>query len=138
MQDFTELVFPTNLDTADKIAAFIKEQIDFDMNDCGVALSAWLAEKANELIDDSIENIVPFDDYSRLLDKPADMIRFLKEDAAKPEHWTLSYIDKVKDNPFVLHFVFKNKSVDDGEILSGHAYISPTGKVRHSFCQMSP
>ena len=135
LESFDDLVIDKGLDSIEKIIESITSQIGINLDDCKNALSASLKEKSEEIVSEMI-NLIPGGDYSKLTEDPVVMLSFLKEEAVKIENWELSYVDKIKDNKFLIQFVFKNKSVDDGDNLIGHTYVGPNGIIRHSFVKL--
>jgi hypothetical protein len=55
-------------------------------------------------------------------------------ESSKLEHWKLCRVE-VSSVPDILVFEFNNKSIDDGNVCSGFAYVSFQGKIKHVFVQ---
>lgn len=134
MEDLKELDF-SKLETIEQIEEYVKEKLGVDMLAVKGELSAWVQNKAEELTLD-FTNIAPYAEYDKMLEDNDSMADFLKAEATKPENWLLRELQVVKHaGQNMLEFIFGNKAVDDGDSLEGYAFVSMTGKIRHTFAQ---
>lgn len=90
-----------NLDPKDEMSTIeqkIKEKLDINLSTMKDALSNFVKTKSNDLAQDFI-NIIPYGDYSKLLEDTGAISQFLQEEACKIENWSLSYIAPSDVNP---------------------------------------
>jgi len=132
VDNFKEININDIKDTED-IDKVLQEKIGLSLADCAQALSTSLTSRASEVVVDMI-NLAPYGKYDQLTEDKEVMAKFLIEEASKPEHWKLQYLNYKKDGK-LMEMVFFNSSVDDGDILKGFVFVGVSGKIRHSFCQ---
>lgn len=121
-------------DKEEDIDKKIQEKLGLGLTELKQALSLSIQEKADELVADII-NIVPFGDYSKILEDKADMAKFMREEAIDPKHWQL-YVVEVTEHGMI-KFMFVCTAVDDGDTMQGLVFVSNSGKIRHAFAQSS-
>lgn len=112
----------------------IQEKLGVSLSQLREKISAYVVEQAPLLAED-FANIAPLGDYSELIEDPEAIIQFLKTEASKVEHWKLSRLEVSPIHSDLLVFEFNNKSIDEGNICSGFAYVSFQGKIKHAFAQ---
>ena len=121
-------------DTEEDIDKKIKEKLGLGLTEMKQVLSLSIQEKADEIVADVI-NIVPFGDYSKILEDKADMAKFLREEAIDPKHWLLYAVELTEHG--MIKFMFLCSAVDDGDTMQGLVFTSKSGKIRHAFIQSS-
>ena len=119
----------------EKINAVLQEKMNIDLNSLKNSLSQSVKNRAEELALD-LPNIAPYNDYGKLLEDNDSMATFLKDEAAKPENWLLTFIQEDNKNKTLIKFSFANKSVDDGHVLEGLVFVNKSGVIRHAFAQV--
>src|SRR5271166_2816875 len=134
VNDFKDLKFD-EAKTPEDLDKVLREHFGIGFQECSEALSKSLVERCAELIDD-MPNLAPYGNYEKLMEKPEDMLQFLKDEASKPENWEIQFIEVKKDKDQLMELVFFNKAVDDGDILKGFVFIGLSGKIRHAFAQV--
>lgn len=133
MEDFKELDFKID-DTEEMVEAKLKEKLGTGLDVIKQSLTSFVLDKAEELTHQFV-NIVPYGDYDKILEDNDSMADFLRTEASKPENWKLQWLETTKAAIPMLHFCFKNTSVDDGEGFTGNVYVGLNGKVKHAFAQ---
>jgi len=133
MEDFKELDFKVD-DTEEMVEAKLKEKLGTGLDEIKQSLTAFVIDKAEELTHQFV-NIVPYGDYDKMLEDNDSMAEFLRTEASKPENWKLQWLETTTATIPMLHFCFKNTSVDDGEGFVGNVYVGLNGKVKHAFAQ---
>jgi hypothetical protein len=119
----------------EELEKVMQEELHIGLSDCQKALSVALSERASELVED-MPNMAPNGDYEKLTEDPEVMLKFLQEEAYKPENWIIDYVEVKKKDDQLLLITFNNKVVDDGEILKGFVFIGLSGVIRHAFAQI--
>ena len=114
------------------IDKILREKIGIGLLECSQALSDALANRADELAPD-LPNVAPYGKYDKLIEDQESILQFIKEEAIKPENWTVSFVDAKES---LMQLTFLNKSVDDGDTLKGHVFVGKSGKIRHAFAQV--
>jgi hypothetical protein len=112
----------------------LQEHLHVSLVECGEALSIALRERAEEFVEE-LTTVAPHGDYGKLMEESSAILKFLQEEAAKPEHWTVDFLE-YKEKDQLLELVFSNKAVDDGDNLKGFVFIGLSGKIRHAFPQV--
>jgi hypothetical protein len=107
----------------------IKEKLNVDVCDLQKAINDWVLSNAAELANGMI-NIVPFGDWSKIIEDQDGKVSFLSE--LKAEYWKISGAEFSK-NLGCLIIKFYCSSVDEGDTLEGYTYLSKEGRVFHSF-----
>jgi len=120
--------------TAEDVDSLLKEKLGISLDEMRQSLSTAVLSSASDLAE-TMFNIAPLGDYSKLLEDQPSMVAFIKEEAHKAEHWKLvsASISPVKQSLIV--FTFNNQSIDDGDVMKGYAYVSFQGKIKHAFAQ---
>ena len=83
-----------------------------------------------------LTNIAPFGNYDKMIEDNDGMADFLKTEAHKVENWNLYGIEVSPMNKELLSFIFKNPSIDDGEVFEGFVFVSKSGKIQHGFARV--
>lgn len=133
IESFKDLTFE-GCKTEEDAAARLQEKLGLTLQECKEALSNSLVIRAEEVVED-LPSCAPYADWDKLMEDPADIQKFLEEEASKPENWEIIFFYARKEQDKVAEFVFYNKAVDDGDILKGYVYVGLSGKIRHAFCQ---
>lgn len=133
IEDFKELSF-SEKDKIEDVDNMIKEKIGFSFSEMKQMISSYVNEKAEELSLDMI-NIIPYGQYDKIIEDNDNMAKFLKEEASKVENWEIYSFMENSSNKNLIQFIFNNKSIDDGDTLRGHVFISKSGVVRHVFAE---
>lgn len=121
--------------TLEEVEAIIKDKLGLSFSTMRSLLSSSLLESVDTIVSEMV-NIVPFGDYSVLLEEPEDMAKFLKEEATKEEHWKIESIGPNEvDKKTLISFIFYNAAVDDGDIIKGFVYTDLAGNIKHAFVQ---
>jgi hypothetical protein len=121
--------------TPEDIDKRLQEKLGIGLGAMSEALCVYLKEKAEEVAEDCF-SIAPYGDYSKMVEDKVEMAKFLREEAAKPEHWKLDFLEVKKKDDKLIEFVFVNSSVDDGDILKGFVFVGFSGIIRHAFAQV--
>ena len=121
--------------TFEELDAKLKEKLGVCSIDMAEKLSYWLKDNAEEIAS-SLMTLCPFGDYSKEVTGEANVLKFLKEEAANIANWKMYYAQVSESNPSLMEFVFNCTAVNDGEELKGYAYVSKSGKIRHAFAQI--
>jgi len=121
--------------TPEDIDAKLKEKLGIGLDAMAGALCDSLKNKAEEVAEDCF-SIAPYGDYSKMIEDKAEMVKFLREEASKPEHWKLDFLEVKKKEDKLIEFIFVNSSVDDGDILKGFVFVGFSGIIRHAFAQI--
>lgn len=132
IKKFEELNFE-KIKSNEEMDKFLKDNLGIGLFECANALSQDLLVKAKEIAQD-MPNLVPYNDYERLLEDKGSITQFLLQEAFKEENWLIQFIE-VKDQ--LLELVFFNKAVDEGDLLKGFVFVGLTGKIKHSFVQVN-
>lgn len=119
----------------EKISAALQEKMNLSLGILRDSLSESVKNRAEELALD-LPNIAPYNDYGKLLEDNDSMATFLKDEAAKPENWLLTFLQEDHKNKTLIKFVFVNKAVDDGHVLEGLVFVNKSGVIRHAFAQV--
>lgn len=121
--------------TPEDIDKKIREKLGIGLDEMSHALTASLRERAEEVAEDCY-SVAPYGDYSKMIEDNEGVVKFFREEASKPEHWKLEYLEVRKKGDQIIEFVFTNTSVDDGDILKGYVFVGFSGNIRHAFCQV--
>jgi hypothetical protein len=121
--------------TPEDIDAKIREKLGIGLSEMAGALTDALKARAEDVAEDCY-SIAPYGDYDKMIEDKAEMAKFLREEAAKPEHWKLEFLEVKKKEDKLIEFVFLNSSVDDGDILKGFVFVGFSGLIRHAFAQI--
>lgn len=135
VESFKDLL-PEDVKTPEDIDKILQEKLGIGLSEMSKALSDSVLERIEELADDTM-NIAPYGDYSKLIEEREGIVKFLQEEASKPENWEIQFIEAKKEKDQLIEFVFFNKSVDDGDILKGFVFVGLSGKIRHAFAQVN-
>ncbi len=135
VESFKDLL-PEEAKTPEEIDKVLQEKLGIGLSEMSKALSDSVLERAEEFAEE-LMNIAPYGDYSKLTEDPEVIIKFLKEEASKPENWKIQFIEAKKEKDQLIEFVFFNKAVDDGDILKGFVFVGLSGKIRHAFAQVN-
>ncbi len=142
MQDFKELTF--NIPKDEKITyeeieeVFNKElleKLNISISELKQSISDKLYNKAEELTLE-LPNIVPYQNYEKVLEDNDSMAQFLKTEGIKLENWKLRDLREAESGLKLFQFTFYSSCVDDGDVLSGHVFIDLKGKIKHSFVKV--
>lgn len=125
----------TEAKSVEEMELVLKEKLGIGLLECAQALSVSLVKEAEGMIDEFF-NIAPHNDYSKLLEDKSSMIKFLQEEACKPENWQLQFMEVRKEKDQLIEMVFFNSAVDGGDILKGFVFLGLSGKIRHAFVQV--
>mgnify|MGYP001206206830 CR=1 FL=1 len=87
-----------------------------------------MQEKAEELSLE-MENIAPFNDYSKLIEDNDGMAAFMKNEASNSENWKCVSFSKYND--FIIISRFSNKAIDNSDNIFGFVYFSIFGKIKY-------
>ena len=126
-----------DLDAAKKdeeIDGVLRKHLAIGFSECAEALAKFLLERGEECLEDMI-NLAPYGDYNALTEDKEVMLKFLQEEAIKPENWVIQMVEVKKKGDQLIELLFFNKSVDDGDILKGFVFVGASGKIRHAFVQ---
>lgn len=123
-------------DSMEVLESKIKDKLGVDFDSMKNALSKFIKDNLDEVSEDFV-NIIPYGDYGKLLEDKEEKCSFLLDEASKLENWKLYYLMPSDANPELIQFVFKNGSVDEGDVFEGHVFVSKSGKIRHAFTQVS-
>jgi len=135
VEKFTDLKF-TEAKSKEEIDQILKDNLGIGLSECSQVLSDSLNQRAEELVEDFI-NIIPYNDYSKILEGKEDILKFLRKESIKNENWELQFVEVKKEQDQLMELVFFNKSVDDGDILKGFVFLGLSGKIRHAFVQVN-
>ncbi len=119
----------------EKLDVVLQEKLGIGLVALRNSLSEYVKNKAEELALD-LPNIAPYNDYGILLEDNDSMTAFLRSEAFKSENWFLNTIQDDDKNKNLIKFVFKNKAVDDGNVLEGLVFVNKSGVIRHAFAQV--
>ena len=133
IESFKELTFEGCKTEADADAR-LQEKLGLTLKECQEALSNSLLIRAEEVVPD-LPSCAPYGNWDKLMEDPADIQKFLEEEAFKPENWEIIFFYARKEQDKLAEFVFYNKAVDSGDVLKGYVYVGLSGKIRHAFCQ---
>lgn len=117
------------------IDKILQENLHVSLAQCTEALSQSLQERAEEFVEELV-TVAPHGSYEKLLEEPADILKFLKEEAHKPEHWILEMLGARNEKDQLIELVFQNKAIDDGDMLKGYVFVGLSGSIRHVFPQV--
>ena len=112
----------------------LRKHLTIGFTECADALASFLLERGEECLEDMI-NLAPYGDYDKLTEDKGVMLKFLQEEAIKPENWVIQLVEVKKKGDQLIELLFFNKSVDDGDILKGFVFVGASGKIRHAFVQ---
>lgn len=118
--------------TLEEIESQIENLTNISFNELKRKLSNYVIDNATKIVEE-VHNIIPYGDYSSIIEDKLQMEVFLKDASNKLENWEL---DLVMQENNLLQLVFNNNSVDDGEIFKGHIFISANGKIKHLFARI--
>lgn len=118
--------------TLEEIESQIENLTNISFNELKRKLSNYVVDNAAKIVEE-VHNIIPYGDYSSIIEDKLQMEVFLKDASNKLENWEL---DLVMQENNLLQLVFNNISVDDGEIFKGHIFISANGKIKHLFARI--
>lgn len=109
----------------------LEEKLGLTIKDMQMAITDWLQTNAEKVAQDFF-NIVPNGEYGLLIEEPNSIVEYLRTEATKLEHWSLSEA-RVRDN--MIGLVFDCKAVDEGDTFKGFIFITRNGKIKHAFAQ---
>jgi len=134
VETFKDLV-GEDVKTPEDIDAKLKEKLGIGLQEMSYALCDSLRQRAEEVAEDCY-SVAPYGDYSKMIEDPEGVAKFFRDEASKPEHWKLEYLEVRKKGDQLIEFVFTNSAVDDGDILKGFVFVGFSGTIRHAFCQV--
>jgi hypothetical protein len=111
----------------------VQEKLGLSFDELKQSLSDYVIANADEIATQFV-NISPFGDYSKMLEEPDKMAKFLKTEGHKAENWVEEGLSPTESKDLIT-FRFSNKSVDDGDVFDGFVYVSFQGKIKHAFAQ---
>lgn len=121
----------TDKETEESFIQKIKDKF-IDVNELTPHICSWLKNNAEDLVD-TILNIAPNGDYSKLISEPDEMVKFVKEVCCNPEVWKCC---SMSEKGQLFKFEFKCTAIDDGDKFFGIVMIGKESKkVRHAFVQ---
>lgn len=126
------------LDEAKKpedIDKVLQEHLNVSLAQCAEALSVSLQDRAEEFVEELV-TVAPHGDYGKLIEGSEAILKFLKEEAYKPENWVLELLGVRSEKDQLVELIFLNKAVDDGDMLKGYVFIGLSGTIRHAFPQV--
>jgi hypothetical protein len=129
-EEFRKTKEPEDLDR------ILKEKLGIGFAECQQALCDSLQERAEEMSQD-MTTMAPHGDYGKLMEDAESIAKFLREEASKPEHWKIEFIELRKESDQLMEMIFFNKAVDDGDLLKGFVFVGLSGKIRHAFAQVN-
>ena len=135
VESFKEIPF-AEAKGEEEIDKLLQEKLGISLAECATALCDSLRERAEEVAEE-MTSLAPNGDYEKLMEEPEAIIKFLREEATKPECWALEFLETKKEKSQLMELVFANKAVDDGDSLKGFVFIGLSGKIRHAFTQVS-
>jgi hypothetical protein len=118
--------------TPEDIEKSLEKLLELPIQSIKEQLSSYISSHTDKIISD-IHNIIPYGDYGSIIEDKAQMAQFLKEQSSKIENWKLYSISENKD---LLQLTFSNTSVDEGDLLKGHVFISANRSIKHLFAQI--
>lgn len=118
----------------EEIDDILRKHLTVGFAECGEALAKFLLERGEECLEDMI-NLAPYGDYDKLTEDKEIILKFLQEEAVKPENWVIQMVEVKKKGDQLIELLFFNKAVDDGDILKGFVFVGASGKIRHAFVQ---
>lgn len=125
----------TDNDTKEEICEKIKNSLGVEVDSLIDELSLHVKNSADE-ISGNFVNIVPYGDYDRYTDDKLEIAKFLKEEAYEKKNWFIYSIGASDVKASLIHFIFFNKSIDDGLTFQGNIYVNFSGKIKHIFTQV--
>lgn len=120
------------LEDLDKL---LQEHLHVSLAQCTEALASSLQERAEEFVEELV-TVAPYGDYGKLLEESDAILKFLQEEAYKPENWALELLGARSEKDQLIELIFRNKAVDDGEMLKGYVLVGLSGTIRHAFPQV--
>lgn len=120
-------------DTEEIINEKIKNSLGISISDIKNEVCLYMKDKS-ELLLNKIVNIIPYNDYGKILEEKSDILNFLKNECSSPETWDILGINSLKDKN-LLTFEFNNSIVDEGNSLSAYVVIDAKGKIKHIFAE---
>lgn len=120
---------------SEAIDKLLQEHLGITIAQCALALSVSLQERANEFVDELI-SVAPNGNYEKLIEDPGAILKFLEEEAYKPEHWELELLGVRSEKDQLIELIFLNKAIDDGDTLKGYVFVGMSGNIRHAFPQV--
>lgn len=117
------------------IDKILQDNLHVSLAQCTEALANSLQERAEEFVEELV-SVAPHGDYGKLLEGPDAILKFLKEEAYKPEHWSLEMLGARDEKDQIVELVFQNKAIDDGDMLKGYVFVGLSGTIRHAFPQV--
>jgi hypothetical protein len=138
IEKFEDLGFKGE-ETEEQIAQIFQEKLGVGVPEMVELLSKYLKEHAEEIAPNFV-TLIPYEDYSKLLEGDGKIAAFLKQDACKSDNWSPTHIGVSKDpkKPQMLEILFGNQAVNDGNSLTGYIFITFAGKILHVFVQGDP
>lgn len=118
----------------EELDAILRKHLTIGFAECAEALGKFLLERGEECLEDMI-NLAPYGNYDQLTEDKEVMLKFLQEEAIKPENWIIQMVEVKKKGDQLIEILFFNKAVDDGDILKGFIFVGVSGKIRHAFVQ---
>ncbi len=134
VESFKEIPFDEAKGVED-IDKLLQQHLNISVRECAEALSAALKERAEEFVEE-LTTVAPYGAYDKLMEDPEAIATFLREDASKPENWTLEFLEYKKEKDQLIELIFSNEAVDDGDNLKGFVFVGLSGKIRHAFPQV--
>jgi len=134
MESFKDLV-GEDAKTPEDIDKKVQEKLGIGLREMAGALCDALQRRAEEVGTDCY-SIAPYGDYGKLIEDPEQIVKFLREEAAKVENWKLDFLEVKKKDDKLIEFVFINSAVDDGDVLKGFVFVGFSGNIRHAFAQV--
>lgn len=135
VESFKEIPF-AEAKGEEAIDALLKEKLGTSIAECAGALCDSLRNRAEEVAEE-MTSLAPNGDYEKLMEDPEAIIKFLREEASKPENWSLEFLEVKNEKAQLMEMVFSNKAVDDGDSLKGFVFVGLSGKIRHAFTQVN-
>jgi len=106
-----------------QVSSKIQEKLGISLLEMKEVLSKSVRDRAEEMTLE-LTNIAPFGNYDKMIEDNDGMADFLKTEAHKVENWNLYGIEVSPMNKELLSFIFKNPSIDDGEVFEGFVFVS--------------
>lgn len=110
----------------------IKEKLNVTLLLLKKNLCSFIKKNLNTLSKNVI-SIAPFNDYSRFVNEPEDVLKFIKEEVCKSKNWKIVAVTPIVNNDKQLvKFQFNCIAADDGNIFKGYIYVDNEGSILHS------
>lgn len=113
----------------------LQEHLGISVQQCTEALATSLQERGDEYVEELI-SVAPHGNYEKLIEDPAAIAKFLKEEAYKSEHWKLELLGVRSEKDQLVELIFLNTAIDDGDTLKGYVFVGLSGNIRHVFPQV--